>query len=582
MIDVQITKYTPVYDKVVSVAFYKELKEVTYETQNLTVDGTYIDVIKPIWKDPETVYTIDCPTSGPKPNISIEYKEVEGTIVYDVILTIKNAGLNSADIQYFNRMVITAGYSNQIITIDSPIMYAYSSSPPPDNSIVFGGITVGHINYNTQVNCVINENDSVTLGVLITSLTSLVGFTVDTPNGLPNSVGEFKKNICPEFQLVWDLKWQGGQFSKLFTSPIQLFNWLGDTLSEYGKNIGVNIYEIITESRFCIGIYNEETIVPSSLKNEIIYLNNIKSASFSGPILTVTSPWVPSMRPFSIFCMPPTFYQTRSLLVNMTDHGLQKGTWNLYRAITVNVQFSTVENQNQMTILARPLTEVNTTQKTEVTERPQFPVVTSYITFSIHPAFSTWFIQGISEFPYQTSRLGLSIFDNEDYEIEYDTKYDNYDQACYKHYKEKDFYETTVMTIVEDESSVVQYLYFEYHILWPLVVQLTYDKGEVEHELKNPLSSYKKGDTLMFPIFEDDNIFTSLIHLDTLGKVRQLYLNWIAVMLNWNIGSNSTKYDGDIRICCQLYRSLSIAAGNDEQIVIKNNTISVEKIDNGA
>lgn len=583
----KITTYAPSFDKIISVALYKNPPSIETETVTKTILNSSVTFTKPKYTyETKPDFVISCPATGRKPNISLTWKEVEGTVGYDITITIKNAFLNAVDIQSYSRMLIEAGYPNEKIYLDSPIMYAYTDSPPPNNSVVFGGLAVGSINqiFSTIKNIsVIQHRDSnASIGTLVTSVCNLCGFIIDTPCGVVSETGQVSSGINSQFKDFWESQWYSDSvdYELKASSVMEMMNKLADQVISMGKNSGLHAFVVLTMGKFCIGLVEENRIINSSLKNEIIYLNNVVSASFSGPVLTATAPWVPNLRPFSLFCMPPQFYTTKNTLTQMTKERLHLGEWDVYRTFQISVEFDTCSNKNQMTVVAIPvISETGEASSSSLVSKALSLISgsssSSSSTTSVENAeykaeigdtwtFNEWVLDN-PEFPYQTSGLGKSTFSG--YTIEYNTNGNNYTDLCYKHYDKQKW---------KVQVGKKQYT-FDASILWPLVVQLTYDLHNqmkqglglsAIHDPKNPLNSYQKGDTLAFPIIS--SLPDGLVSLDTGAKIQQIYFDWITVMYNWDRATNSLDYQSEVRSFIGLYTYLSIQQGSYLTLQVTN------------
>lgn len=158
-----MSKY--LYDRIVNLRLFtrklvQQSTDTTTEKDPITGDEVEKEEVT-FLEQQDRMIEIKCENMLIKPNINVKFKAVQGTVVYDVIVTVINYGLIQ-DLLDYVYMEIDLGYrfvtgevslgSNltgeedknaEIITISSPIFTCYQTSPNPDGETVFRGVVTG-------------------------------------------------------------------------------------------------------------------------------------------------------------------------------------------------------------------------------------------------------------------------------------------------------------------------------------------------------------------------------------------------------------------------------------------------------
>ena len=299
---------------------------------------------KEIIQEDAVTLTIGSPNSGIKPDVALTINLLPGQNVYGATLKVRNLNIDAVNIREWTRMVITAGYRTGAKAIYvCPIFSSYIESPNPDGITTFEGVTVGssetmfddqwiEIRFNEE-NMTIEE---LTLGVAKGIADNIhVNIFVDK-DIMSTPITVTKQKVYAQ-------------------NGLAILNWLQTTISGFISEATGG------ETTALVQMVNGEVNViaingPNSIpvnKENIINLDMVMGATFNGTALTVEAPWNPALHPGDLFFLPPNFING-SKLPNILDVSDYRNDDNLYRVLTMNVTFATVEHVNKMTILAVP------------------------------------------------------------------------------------------------------------------------------------------------------------------------------------------------------------------------------------
>lgn len=287
---------------------------------------------------------IPCTQQSIKPDITFGIKLLPGQNCYGATLKIRNLNLGTIDIRSWDKMIVTAGYRNGAkATFTCPIFTSYIESPNPDGVTVFEGLTVGSAENELTDHLVTLHflQEEMTLKKLIEGVSQGIMDDIQVANSVDDKI--MNRIITMEKRTVYA---QNG---------MAVLNWLRDTVNSFVNTITEGestTFMQLAGHTLSVMIINGPSKQVQLLKN-IINLDSVCGASFSGTALTVTAPWNPALNPGDLFFMPPEFING-SMLPNVLSLKDYRNMDNLYRAITVNVDFATVAESNQMTILAVP------------------------------------------------------------------------------------------------------------------------------------------------------------------------------------------------------------------------------------
>ena len=290
--------------------------------------------------------TISCPDFGMKPDITMSVNLIPGQSCYKMVVKIRNLNIDSINIRDWTHMTVKAGYKSdggQYINYTCPVFSSYVESPNPDGITVFEGLTVGG-----------------TEGVL-TEGTIRINF-LSGKTTLREIISKCADHIAPGIEVASTLT------DEMMDAPVStninrtiyaqnglaILNWLQTTISKilYESFGGCSSFVQLVDGKLYIQVVNGPSASPV-LTDSIVNLNMIKSAVFNGTALTVEAPWNPSLSPGDLFYMPPEFLNG-SKLPNSIPSKDYTNEQNLYRVLTMSVQFATAQDTNNMTILSVP------------------------------------------------------------------------------------------------------------------------------------------------------------------------------------------------------------------------------------
>lgn len=298
------------------------------------------------------VITVETPEDGPKPNISISVSMLPGYACHQLRLTIRNFTLGRGiDIRKFTQMKITAGYrdgNKQIFTC--PIFSAYQSKPNPGGEFVFYGLTVGQYGATLYNPCsyMIKFNQSKM---------KLKEFCEAIISQLKPAIS--LQYFLPEDTQLAEIAIQQATYTA--DSGFAVTTWLATTLHAWGaqQEPPLNLLCMVEDDKFVVAQITPWNVATIPNEKQCYVIDSVKSASFTGPVLTLEAPWNPAIEPNSVFKMPMRYY-TGDLLPNASDILQDKNE--LWRVITMDVSFSTVGKDNNMKIMALPAKDTQEVQ----------------------------------------------------------------------------------------------------------------------------------------------------------------------------------------------------------------------------
>ena len=297
---------------------------------------------------------------GLKPDISLSINLLPNQNCYGATVRIKNLNLGSVDIRSWDRMVITAGYrTGKRVIYNCPIFSSYIESPNPDGVTVFEGLTVGVAEDVLTNKYIVIEfvQEEITMERLIRDVAKGISENITVELALSDKYTQ---------QLLKVTKQQ--VFAQ---NGMAVLNWLQTFLAEYIAQMTDGETTVLTQlidNKLSVIAVNGENKMPKVLEN-VVNLDMVTGATFVGTALTVIAPWNPALRPGDLFYMPPEFINGSKLpnSISVSDY---RNPENLYRALTISLDFATVDNQNKMTILAVPAQWAGRLPDDRTTEMP--------------------------------------------------------------------------------------------------------------------------------------------------------------------------------------------------------------------
>lgn len=305
--------------------------------------------------------TIPCPSSGMKPDVSFAVKTLPNNNCYQLILKITGLCLD-VDVRQVGYVEITAGYRTSTMkqTFRCPVFSSYIESPGPDSVTVFNCLCTGRTNSllsGTPVH--IDWKGAITIEKYIQRMSRVLGLNVYNkllpeynklslvenrmlhfPNGAA-LVTEMRNRIeqCIRFHENYNNQVADTSVHSSMLDPVHI------SIQVYDGNLIV----------FATNRPNEKG--PGQDSYETIELNAVKGASFNGVALSVKALWNPHIIPGDVFFMEPNIINGANL-PNILNEEAYKGEGreqNLYRVLTLGIQFATTQDLNEMDIMAIPL-----------------------------------------------------------------------------------------------------------------------------------------------------------------------------------------------------------------------------------
>ena len=294
------------FDKYIDIKFYDQMPGAD-GSLNKAVDG------------------ITVPETGIKPAINLSATFLPSDVMSSVEVRITNY-YPSVPLSTYKWMTIQAGYkhSDDSAFIEGQVMVAYQESPSPDG-VTLVSLLIGHVDdlLNRNVEIFVPASTSTNETVF----NSVIGALSATGNNwtLKSSYG---------FQPMEGVSYQ------FKGKAIDCLNDM-KTRWKFGYTIeGLNLIVYVPDK----GRTGEETIV-------VNYLSSPPQAAASG--ITFVAPWLPKLRCGMVVQINPIFFKQTFGAANVT---YQKD--GLMITQTVSLQYNTVTNQNQMTVLALNTYEV--------------------------------------------------------------------------------------------------------------------------------------------------------------------------------------------------------------------------------
>lgn len=321
------------------------------------VGGAYTETTVQL---PAQVLELNCTDHGLKPDISLSINLLPGQNCYGATLKIKNFNLDAIDIRNWDKMVITAGYrTGSKVIYNCPIFSSYMESPNPDGVTVFEGLTVGIAEDVLTDRYIIIDfvQEEITLERLIRDVAKGISAGVTVEIALGDEYA--KEQLIVTKQKVYA---QNG---------MAVLNWLQEFVSSVVYEASGGTTTVLTQlidGKLSVIAINGKNKSPSIYDN-IVNLNMVTGATFTGTALTVVAPWNPSLKPGDLFFMPPQFINGAKLPnnISLSDYRNEE---NLYRAITMSVEFATTDSTNKMSILAVPAQWAGRLPDSKTTEMP--------------------------------------------------------------------------------------------------------------------------------------------------------------------------------------------------------------------
>jgi len=313
-------------------------------------------------------YEINIPAvehGGLKPDITFSASLLPGEMFHEVTLTLKNYKM-PFDIRQYTRMEITAGYRKQnndgvqfdevlIRRFPIEIFYSYNLTPAPDSVTVFKGVIVSSFTDNSIEDYFSMNNDyelvfyrDVTVDEYIQLVIQLIntkGYNIAVKDNIPDEAKNLVMNTGPDGNDMYGKTFKFSSVPDIIRSIVSMLEAAYDNLGKKGS-FNVHISDGILVIFCTDGYYSTD--------EAIVNLNCISSATLNAGIMNVTAPWYPPLIPGAIIKVSRE-YIDGSDLPNVIDVDELMGVDNLYRVLTMDVEFSSIGTANTMKITSIPL-----------------------------------------------------------------------------------------------------------------------------------------------------------------------------------------------------------------------------------
>jgi hypothetical protein len=285
------------FDKIINVYLYD------------SVDGNPTDIIS-------------MPEVGIKPNIGIQASFRRSDKVFNPQVRLFNF-YPSKSLNEYKKIRIEAGYNDSpdLSSFEGTVAIAYQESPSPDGVTLFSCFNADTSNvYNAIIN------------IHITKGSSLDEVFTETINAIKDYSG-----------IEWTL--ENSLESRTLQSQLDFTGTAKDFIAQLSRDYS---FEYSYDWNKLI-VYEPNKGRDSIDPIEINYLSSPPAQSASG--ITFTAPWIPALRPGMIIKIDPKYFKQSFGAANVNINST-------LMCQTLDVNFNTVTNQNQMTVLALNTVEI--------------------------------------------------------------------------------------------------------------------------------------------------------------------------------------------------------------------------------
>ena len=321
-----------------------------------------------------------CPEGGLKPSIKLSLDMLPGGVALQFKLSITNL-VTDIDISKFTHMVITVGYRTAKINkqFTAAIFSAYIETPNPNGVTTFTGL-VGDwfiAGLREVAREIIFYEPTITVGELLWGI--VAGKEPPGPehgktgaqvaDALNGGLGLNLDVDLPSWVLRDKLVVgkPGQRESRYWTeSGYACFNWLLDRLSAYSdalvatmRNGGMSstqaekykIMAVLQDNQLSVFMQGFTTRNEVKRSVSFVEMQNITSVTFQGAALSVIAPWNPLIIPGSLFHMESRYFRGKMSPQQVIDQ-VARDRADLYRVITMSMEFDTNGSSNNMKLLA--------------------------------------------------------------------------------------------------------------------------------------------------------------------------------------------------------------------------------------
>lgn len=257
------------------------------------------------------------PLKGRKPNITINglFAKDDSNVQFEVL--IKNLYMDLTQRDY-PIILVEAGYENQLrIAFLGEIVYAYRDAPGPESNVVF------HCMYKLNV-------------------VKWAETPVDLSYAKGTSVREILSNISKTLTYTDPIMSPAVAAMVVTTDNFLVKGTVMDVIDKLKKEFEINI--TVTGNRIRAFTEKEQTPISRFFLNYLSSPPQLTGGGEKEAVATINAPWVPGIHPGDTVTFNSKFYTTNVMLN-------AKNTTVTIKVLTLQMNFSTVGNRNQMTIM---------------------------------------------------------------------------------------------------------------------------------------------------------------------------------------------------------------------------------------
>lgn len=306
-----------------------------------------VNVILQSSNDPNKVFPIITPVTGPKPDITVSFSMLEGektayNIQVDIMNMVQDKSFNIYD---YDLMEVEIGYrlngtnENMMHTMTCAIFNSYAVSPNPNGVTTFIGIVGKHMRdiFVRKPIWVIMNKPSVTVGDLVGTVAHVIGHTASVPDAIKNYELFFRHS---------ETDYSAGQVHYKAENGAALLSWLQGVITQAGT---------AHNQRWSVYAYNNCLYVIGDIEADglelvkAVEITAMNAMTLTGNIVDVDAPYNPQVYPGALVVIRPNFFT--SALPNMTTNNLisvfdrnSRRAEQIYRVLTMEVKFGTYTN----------------------------------------------------------------------------------------------------------------------------------------------------------------------------------------------------------------------------------------------
>lgn len=288
---------------------------------------------------------IKCPESGRKPRITFEYNRVPSNVCYRCTINITNLYLtvNAYDVSLIN---VTAGYKSDggqhVQTLRCQVFSSFTPEAGPDGYTSFIClVAAADVNPFTDQPYSLIYQEETDAKTVISTIGEKIGINMILHDDGTVGNEPFSKEFFP---------------LKSFSSGYALISDLQNRLNRIAesKNCKVTSTMFNNEVHYIVLDSNGQVKEPATAQTLVYDLTLVNSVDWNAGTITIKAPWIPEIKPGSLFKISPTIYNGASLPNIVAQARGQVDKDGLYYVITQQVKFSTEGSTNEMIITGVP------------------------------------------------------------------------------------------------------------------------------------------------------------------------------------------------------------------------------------